>query len=98
MKNLSRFTLVCVAVFLAGISIAEARKKTAKEKAIDKCEVTHLNCLAKCDDLIDINNQVRDCNNKCDVGKSRCLLKAGVLEQTPGGTGSEQSPGALETQ
>lgn len=98
MKDLSRFALIFVAMFLAGISVTEARKKTAKEKAIEKCDAGHARCMAKCEELIDINNQVRDCHDKCTVRQSYCLLKAGVLEQTPGGTGNQTSPGALETQ
>ena len=99
MKGILRFAILMLVIFASCVSPADAeKKKTAKQKAIDKCDARHALCMAKCDDLIDINNQIRDCNDKCTVRQSYCLLRAGVLEQTPGGTGSEQSPGALKAQ
>ena len=83
MKNILRFSMVILALTLAAISTADAKKKTAKQLAIDKCDGAFAGCIAQCDELIDINTQVRDCNNKCAVRQSYCLLKAGVRMQVP---------------
>jgi hypothetical protein len=33
--------------------------------------------------LIDIDNQVRDCENECQIKHSRCILKADQLAPVP---------------
>ena len=67
------------------LNVAEARSK--KEIRQSKCDNSLTNCGQKCDKLIDIDNNVRDCNNECDIKYAKCSLRTNKASETAPGIG-----------
>ena len=66
--------------------------QTKKDKAIRRCEINRNNCDARCSTLIDIDNAIRDCENRCKIRNANCLLRAdqlGPTQSQPGDTNTD---------
>jgi hypothetical protein len=76
-------TALAIAALAASIGWAsvDALALTKKQSAINKCDRKYARCILKCDNLVDVYTQVRDCNNACIIQQSRCLLNAGLRVQ-----------------
>lgn len=96
MKLVLSFSLATLVFFLTPLDIADAMTK--KEMKMRKCDAGFETCTKKCDKLIDIDNQVRDCGNDCTIKAAKCNLRANKAPVTaPGvGGGSVETP-ALST-
>jgi hypothetical protein len=85
MRFLIRLARTALAIAALAASIGwtsvDALALTKKESAINKCDQKYARCIAKCDNLVDVYTQVRDCNNACIIRQSRCLLNAGLRVQ-----------------
>ena len=73
---LTRFLLLVLAAGLLGTApYGFAAQKLPQDRAsrAGRCDLRLINCTGGCDDIIDIGNAVRDCNNQCDARHRRCM-------------------------
>lgn len=93
MKHVLNILLAVGLLMLASLDVADAAsKETSKQRAHRKCDNRWSICESKCGMLIDIDNQVRDCQNQCTIKLARCRLKAdqaAPAQSQPGDTSSD---------
>lgn len=77
--------LATLILLLATLNVAEARSK--KEIRQSKCDNSVVNCGIKCSKLIDIDNNIRDCENECDIKYAKCSLRTNKASETAPGIG-----------
>ena len=84
-------SILIAALFTLASSGASEALQTKKDKALARCDISRLNCDNRCDTLIDIDNAIRDCQNRCQVKHSRCTLRANQLAPTQSQPGDSNS-------
>ena len=95
MKQILFAILVSILSMCVLSDTALAERKTQKEIAIGKCDRRHAACDQKCDQLIDIGTQVRDCKNQCSIKNSKCILRAGRVGPLPSQSGTDGTNGPI---
>jgi hypothetical protein len=76
------FCLFCLAslIVLEGTqaSFAEKSRSELMSERMARCDANLLACDNDCLKIIDIDNAIRDCKNRCEVRHARCQKRAGA--------------------
>ena len=85
MRHRFKTVLATLILLLATVNVAEAKSK--KEIRQAKCDNNWTSCTYKCGKLIDIDNNIRDCENNCQIKYSKCTLRTNKASETVPGVG-----------
>jgi hypothetical protein len=87
-------SLLVIALAASSPALAEKKERPKKADVQRKCENNLVFCQEKCDKLIDINNQVENCNKDCDRKYGICMRHAENAERRKTETGDAAAGGS----